>query len=124
MNKLWRASHRFAGEAASLIGQSALEDLVDPGGRRCGVAVIVLGVQCAVGEAAISLLLLPLLLQQIGDGVEQVVQELVSILLHVVVEQLCVEAKAQHTTLRRRYEVFSATKSRRKSTDRSPCVAA
>lgn len=61
---------------------------MDPGGSGCGIAVVVLGVQCAVGKAAIGLLLLPLLLKQIGDGVEQVVQELMGILLHVVVEQL------------------------------------
>lgn len=81
--------YRFTGEAACLIGQSALEDLMDPGGSRCGVAIVVLGVQCAVGKAAIGLILLPLLLKQICDGVEQVVQELVGILLHVVVKQLC-----------------------------------
>lgn len=61
---------------------------MDPGGSRCGVAVVVLGVQCAVGKAAIGLILLPLLLKQICDGIEQVVQELVGILLHVVVKQL------------------------------------
>lgn len=81
-------SHRFTGEAACLICQSALEDLVDPGGSRCGIAVVVLGVQCTVGKAAISFLLLPLLLKQISNGVEQVVQEFMGILLHVVVKKL------------------------------------
>ncbi len=61
---------------------------MDPGGSGRGVAVVVLRVQCAVGKAAIGLVLLPLLLEQIRDGVEQVVQELVGILLHVVVKQL------------------------------------
>lgn len=61
---------------------------MDPGGRGRGIAVVVLGVQCPVGEAAICLLLLALLLQQIGDGVQKVVQEFVGILLHVVVKQL------------------------------------
>lgn len=83
------ASYRFARQAARLIGQSALEDLVDPSGSRGGVAVVVLAVQRAVCEAAVGLLLLPLLLEQICDGVQQVVQELVGILLHVVVKQLC-----------------------------------
>lgn len=80
-------SYRFAGEAARLIGQSALEDLVDPGGSRRGITVVVLRVQGAVGKAAIGLLLLPLLLKQISNGVEQVVQELMGILLHVVIKQ-------------------------------------
>lgn len=62
---------------------------MDPGWSGRGIAVVVLGVQCAVGKAAIGLVLLPLLLQQICDGVQQVVQELVGILLHVVVKQLC-----------------------------------
>lgn len=82
------ASYCFTGEAACLIGQSALEDLVDPGGSGRGIAVVVLGVQRAVGKAAIGLVLLPLLLKQICDGVEQVVQELMGILLHVVIKQL------------------------------------
>lgn len=82
------ATYRFTGEAACLIGQSALEDLVDPSGSRRGVAIVVLAVQCAVGKAAIGLVLLPLLLKQICYGVEQVIQELVGILLHVVVKQL------------------------------------
>ena len=79
----------FASEATRLIGQRALEDLVDPGrgGRR--VAVVVLRVQRSVGKATILLVLLPLLLQQVGDGVQQVVEELVGILLHVVIKQLC-----------------------------------
>lgn len=81
-------SYRFTGEAACLIGQSTLEDLVDPSGCRCGITVVVLGVQGAVGKAAIGLLLLPLLLKQISNGVEQVVQELMGILLHVVIKQL------------------------------------
>lgn len=80
--------YRLTGEAACLISQSALEDLMDPGGSRCGIAVVVLRVQCAVGKATIGLLLLPLLLKQICNGVEQVVQELMGILLHIVVEQL------------------------------------
>lgn len=61
---------------------------MDPGGSRRGVAVVVLGVQRAIGQATVGLVLLPLFLQQVCDGVQQVVQELVSILLHVVVEQL------------------------------------
>lgn len=81
-------TYRLTGEAACLIGQSALEDLVDPSGSRRGVAIVVLAVQCAVGKAAIGLLLLPLLLKQICYGVEQVIQELVGILLHVVIKQL------------------------------------
>lgn len=80
-------SYRFTGEAACLIGQSALEDLVDPGGSGRGITVIVLGVQRAVGKAAVGLILLPLLLKQICDGVQQVVQELMGILLHVVIKQ-------------------------------------
>lgn len=82
------ASYRFTGEAARLIGQSALEDLVDPGRSGRGIAVVILGVQRAVGKAAIGLVLLPLFLKQIRDGVEQVVQELMGILLHVVIKQL------------------------------------
>ena len=61
---------------------------MDPGGSGRGVAVVVLRVQRAVGKAAVGLVLLPLLLKQICDGVEQVVQELVGILLHVIVKQL------------------------------------
>lgn len=61
---------------------------MDPGGSRRGIAIVVLRVQCAVGKTAIGLLLLPFLLKQICDGVEQVVQELVGILLHVVVKEL------------------------------------
>lgn len=61
---------------------------MDPGGSGCGIAVVVLTVQCAVGKAAIGLLLLPLFLKQICNGVEEIVQELVGILLHVVVKQL------------------------------------
>lgn len=67
------ASYCFTREAARLIGKSALEDLMDPGGSGRGIAVVVLGVQCAVGKAAIGLLLFPLLLQQVSNGVEQVV---------------------------------------------------
>lgn len=66
-------SHRFTGEAARLIGQSALEDLMDPSGGRCGIAVVVLGVQSAIGQAAICLLLLPLFLKQISNSIQQVV---------------------------------------------------
>lgn len=60
---------------------------MDPGWSRVGIAIVVLTIQCAVGKAAIGLLLLPFLLKQICDGVEQVVQKLVGILLHVVVKQ-------------------------------------
>lgn len=81
------ASYRFAGKAARLIGQSSLEDLMHPCRSRVGIAVVVLTVQRAVGVAAIGLFLLPFLLKQICDGVEQVVQKLVGILLHVVVKQ-------------------------------------
>ena len=59
---------------------------MDPGRSGRSIAVVVLGVQCAVGKAAIRLVLLPLLLKQVSNGVEQVVQELVGILLHVVVK--------------------------------------
>lgn len=126
MNELLRKSHRLTGKAASLIGQSALEDLVDPGGSRCRVAVIVLGVQCAVGKAAISLFLLPLLLKQIGDGVEQVVQELVSILLHVVIEQLCGANTTTHSGDATSLAGTATSPGIQApvSTDRSPCVAA
>lgn len=82
------ATYRFTGKAARFVGQRSLEDLVHPGGGRVGIAVVVLTVQRAVSEAAIGLFLLPLLLQKVCDGVEQVVQELVGILLHVVVKQL------------------------------------
>ena len=43
---------------------------MDPGGSGRGIAVVVLGIQCAIGKAAIGLVLLPLLLQQVGNGVE------------------------------------------------------
>lgn len=46
---------------------------MDPGGGGRSVAIVVLTVQCAIGKTAIGLLLLPLLLKQICDGVEQVV---------------------------------------------------
>lgn len=66
---LQEASYRFTRQAARLISQSALEDLVDPSGGRGGIAVVVLAVQCAVCEAAVGLFLLPLLLKQICNGV-------------------------------------------------------
>lgn len=89
-------SYRFAGKAARLISQSALEDLVDPSGSRGGIAVVVLAVQSAICKAAVGLVLLPLLLKQICNSVEQVVQELMGILLHVVVKQLCGKREANH----------------------------
>lgn len=67
---------------------------MDPSWSRSGIAIVVLAVQCAICEAAIGLLLLPLLLKQICNGVQQVVQELMGILLHVVVEQLCGKREA------------------------------
>lgn len=88
------ASYCFTCKAACLISQSALEDLVDPGWSRSGIAIVVLAVQCAVCEAAVGLFLLPLLLKQICNGVQQVVQELMGILLHVVVKQLCEKGEA------------------------------
>lgn len=51
--KTWAGPHCFTGETTRLIGQSALEDLVDPGWSRRGVAVVVLGVQCAVGKTTV-----------------------------------------------------------------------
>lgn len=81
-------SYRFTCKAARLISQSALEDLMDPSRSRRGIAIVVLAVQCAVCKAAVGLLLLPFLLKQICNGVQQVVQELMGILLHVVVKQL------------------------------------
>lgn len=62
-------SYRFTCKAARLISQSALEDLVDPSGSRGGIAIVVLAVQCAVCKASVGLLLLPLLLKQICNGV-------------------------------------------------------
>lgn len=84
---LMPATYRFACKAACLIGQSPLEDLMHPSRSRVGIAIVVLTVQRAVSKAAIGLFLLPFLLKKICDCVEQVVQELVSILLHVVVKQ-------------------------------------
>lgn len=106
MFQCWWCIYRLASEAACLIGKCPLKDLVDPGrgGWRVAVGtataaaaaaapaaatVVVLGVQRAVGKAAVLLVLLPLLLQQVCDGVQQIVQELVGILLHVVIKQLC-----------------------------------
>lgn len=81
-------SYRLAGEAARLVGQRALEDLVYPcGGRRRAVAL--LRIKRAVGQFAVLLVLLLLLLQQVGYSVEQVVEELMRILLHVVIKELC-----------------------------------
>lgn len=57
-----------------------------PGGVWGAVA---LTVHVAIGQAPVLLLLLPLLLQDVRDGVQKVVQELVCILLHVVIKQFC-----------------------------------
>ena len=95
-------TYRFTGEAACLIGQCALKDLVDPGRRGRGVAVVVLGVQRAVGQPAVGLILPALLLQQVSDGVEQVVQELMSILLHVVIKEFWTERDIQRETEKER----------------------
>lgn len=53
--------YRFTSEASCLVGQRALEDLMNPGGGGWG-AVIVLGIKCAVGQFAILFILLSLFL--------------------------------------------------------------
>jgi len=80
-------THRLTVEAARLVGQGSLEDVVDPRGLRL---VLRLGLRGAavVLEASVLLLLLLLVLQDVGHRVQQVVQELVGVLLHVVVKQV------------------------------------
>lgn len=83
------ATHRFTVEAARLIGQRALEDLVNPGGLRL---VVRLGLGADGGaivlQPSVLLLLLLLLLQDVGHRVQQVVEELVGVLLHVIVKEV------------------------------------
>lgn len=87
---LQSVTHRFTVEAARLIGQRALEDVVNP----CGLRLVLrLGLGGGDGgavvlQAPVLLLLLLLFLQDVGHGVQQVVEEFVRVLLHVVVEQV------------------------------------
>lgn len=97
MGTLQSVTHRFTVEAARLIGQRALEDVVNPRGLRL---VLRLGLGGGDGgavvlQAPVLLLLLLLLLQDVGHGVQQVVEEFVRILLHVVVEQVWKEKQRQ-----------------------------
>lgn len=88
-----RKKHRFTVEAARLVGQRALEDVVDP---RWLCLVLRLGLGGGGGavvlQTPVLLLLLLLLLQDVGHCVQQVVEELVRVLLHVVVEQVWMTA--------------------------------
>lgn len=82
-------THRFTVEAARLIGQGALEDIVNPRGLRLVVRLGLAGDGGAVVlQAAVLLLLLLLLLQDVGHRVQQVVEELVGVLLHVIVKEV------------------------------------
>lgn len=83
-------SYRLTVETARLIGQRALEDIVNPGGL--GLVLFWLGVRgdgsAVVLQPSILFLLFLLLLQDVSHSVQQVVQELVGILLHVVIKQV------------------------------------
>lgn len=62
---------------------------MDPRGLRLVLQLGLHGDSCAVVlKAAILLFLLLLLLQDVGHRVQQVVQKLVGVLLHVVVKQI------------------------------------
>lgn len=83
-------TYRLTVETARLIGQRALEDIVNPGGL--GLVLFRLGVRrdgsAIVLQPSILFLLFLLLLQDVSHRVQQVVQELVGILLHVVIKQV------------------------------------
>lgn len=83
-------THRFTVETARLIGQRSLKDVVNPRGF-CLVLHLVLSGDggAVVLQASVLLLLLLLLLQDVSHCVQQVVQELVGVLLHVVIKQIC-----------------------------------
>lgn len=83
-------THGFAVEAARLVGEGSLEDLVDPGPLRLLPAFLPsVAAASVLHQLAVLLPLLALLLlQQVRDGVEEVVEEFVGVLLHVVVEEL------------------------------------
>lgn len=97
-------TYSFTVKAARLIGQCSLEDLVDPRLLRLLSSIPVssspssssalAAPSCATSSTILHQLsvLLPLLalllLEQVGDGVEEVVEEFVGILLHVVVKKL------------------------------------
>ena len=110
MDKQSRATHRFTVEAARLIGQRALEDIVNPRGFRLVLRVCLCGDGGAVVlEAPVLLLLLLLLLQYVGHGVQQVVEEFVGILLHVVVKQICREIQLMEIINRKIMGMSQAT---------------
>lgn len=90
---LQRLTHSFAVEAARLIRQGSLENLVNP----CLLRLLPPVPAVASSYPPTSVLhqlpiLLPLLalllLEQVCDGVEEVVEKLVGVLLHVVVKEL------------------------------------
>lgn len=93
--------YRFAGEAAGLVGEGSLEDLMDPGllyllpflSSSCPAAPPTSSVLYQF-SVLLSLLAL-LLLEQVSDSVEEVVEELMGILLHVVVKQLWREKRIE-----------------------------
>lgn len=88
-------THRFTVEAARLIGQGALEDIVNPRGLR----LVRLGLGgdggAVVLQASVLLLLLLLLLQDVGHCVQQVVEEFVGVLLHVIVKEIWKQKQLQ-----------------------------
>lgn len=86
-----RLTHSFAVEAARLIGQGSLENLVNPRLLRLLCAAFFSSVLHR--SPILWLLLALLLLEQVCNGVEEVVEKFMGILLHVVVKELWGENK-------------------------------
>ena len=83
-------THRLTVEAARLIGQGSLEDVVHPRRLRLVLRLRLRGDGGpVVFQASVLFLLLLLVLQYVGHRVQQVVEELVGVLLHVVIKQVC-----------------------------------
>lgn len=84
-----KATHRLTVEAAGLVGQCTLEDIVNPGGLSFVLRLVLCGYSGAVVlEASVLFFLLLLLLQDVSHRVQQVVEEFMGVLLHVVVKQV------------------------------------
>lgn len=83
-------THSFTVEAARLICQGSLEDLMNPRLLRLlpSVAASYPATSVLHQFAVLLPLLALLLLEQVCDGVEEVVEELMGVLLHVVVKEL------------------------------------
>lgn len=82
-------THCFAVEAARLVRQGALEDLVDPRLLRLLSAFFPSVTSSVLHQLSIVLQLLALLLlEQVCNGVEEVVEKFMGVLLHVVVKEL------------------------------------